>query len=51
MKKVIIMLLSVGVLVAFQKVEDKKVYICSSVASTKYHFKKIVEDYLNVKQR
>ncbi|MDO6676471.1 hypothetical protein Q4517_13045 [Tenacibaculum sp. 1_MG-2023] len=40
MKKVIIMLLSVSVLVAFQKIEDKKVYICSSVASTKYHFKK-----------
>ena len=34
------MLLSISVLVAFQKVEDKKVYICSSVASTKYHFKK-----------
>ena len=40
MKKVIILLLSISMLVAFQKVEEKKVYICTSVASTKYHFKK-----------
>lgn len=43
------MLLSISVLMAFQKVEDKKVYICSSVASTKYHFKKDCRGLLQCK--
>ncbi|WGH76690.1 hypothetical protein P8625_05900 [Tenacibaculum tangerinum] len=49
MKKIVIILLFLSMLVAFQKKEDKKVYICSSVASTSYHFKKKCRGLSNCK--
>lgn len=40
MKKYILILFGISFLLGFQTKNEQKVFICKSVSSTKYHFKK-----------